>query len=97
VLTRKIHPIAERLFDLAEHSLALIADRGTCDAASERIVCPTRHRASESRHSAPGDCGQRRVDLTEHIVLNEPARLRLGTEDGRHDGCIPELVDGEVE
>src|ERR1700733_15039425 len=97
VLTRKEHLLAEWPLDLAEHSLSLIADRGTSDAASERIVRPAHHRASESRHRAPGDLGQRRVDLTEHVVLSEPARLRLGTEDGRHDRCIPGLVDGEIE
>src|SRR5262245_21074616 len=74
VLTRKEHPIAKRPFDFADHSLSLIADRGTGNAASERIVRPAHHRASKSCHTAPGDLGQRRVDLTEHIVLSEPTR-----------------------
>src|SRR5271155_6281385 len=85
VFTRKEHSLVERPLDLAEHSLPLIAYRGTGDAASERIVRPAHHRASQSGHSAPGDFGQRGVDVTEHIVLSEAARLRLGTEDGRNN------------
>ena len=47
VFTRKEHSLVERPLDLAEHSLPLIAYRGTGDAASERIVRPAHHRASE--------------------------------------------------
>jgi hypothetical protein len=35
--------------------------------------------------------------VTEHSVLSEAARFRLGTEDGRHDRRGPGLVHGEIE
>jgi hypothetical protein len=74
---------------ISRSTVSPIADRGTGDVASERIVRPANDRTSESGHSAAGDFGQRRVDVTEHIVLSETARFRLGAEDGRDDRRTP--------
>jgi hypothetical protein len=85
---RTVHATGARPFVRVftrQSRLPFIADRGTGDAASERIVRPAHHRTSESGHSAAGDFGQRRVDVTEHIVLSETATFRLDAEDGRDD------------
>ena len=76
VFTRKEHSLVERPLDLAEHSLPLIAYRGTGDAASKGSSVQLTIAPPESGHGAPGNLGQDCVNVTEHSILSEAARFR---------------------